>query len=493
MRATRFTRRLIAVLVTVTLSWGGLTLVSQPANAAQTKAITISGFSPNSTALSKAMRVKLANFLERNSNYKFATCVGFADKTGLAANNSRLGKTRASRICRELARIDSSKEVVATKGRWDDTRAGANIRRVRIILSLAESAKLTTTFQAIGAAMASPSSTVSKAGDAIVLPSPTRPGFDFMGWYSGQSGGTKIGMARESYLPVRSATLFAVWSQTPSASAPSTPTPPSVSISSFSLSYDFVSNASSGDLNRLTSCTGISMILEVSVTTARSVTNTVPLDGDCTGEAQFSTPDAETFFVGETPNVKVTLSSTASRHPISPDANSTFAWQTQGTAGASPTLTANSSFELVGKIPKPIILDFDPKIANSNARYFYLCLPAVLGSACNYGQIYYSNSGAARLIEINPFFNSAQGTFSIGAKPGTDSPIKLGAGSGVSCWTGRGKLGAAEPALFLGNDATPTRGIDEWTGTFPDRLFWINGCRANGTVDSPKFWLHSNP
>lgn len=493
MKSIHTTRRLIAVLVAAILSWGGLTLGSQPANAAQTKAITIAGFSPNSSALSKAMRVKLANFSERNPNYKFATCVGFADKPGLAANNSRIGKARAERICRELSRLDSSKEVVTTKGRWDDTRAGSNIRRVRVILSLTESATLTTTLQVNSADLLAPTTIVSKAGEAIILPMPTRPGFDFMGWHTAQQGGAKIGMAHESYLPVRSATLFAMWSQSPSASAPPASAPPSVSISSFSLSYDFVSSSSSGDLNRLTSCTGISMILEVSVTTARSVTNTVPLDGDCTGEAQLSTSDAERFFVGETPNVKVTLSSTASRHPISPDANTTFAWQTQGTAGASPALTANSSFEIVGKLPKPIIIDFDPKIVNSNARYFYLCLPAVKGSACNYGQIYYANNGVARLIEINPFFNSAQGTFSIGARPGTVSPIKLGAGSGVSCWVSRGSPGAgAEPNLFLGSDATPTRGNDEWTGT-PERIFWINGCRANGAVDSPKFWVHSNP
>jgi hypothetical protein len=494
MSVNKSARSVIAVFLAATLVSSGLTLVSHPANAAQTKSITISGFSSNSSSLSKAMRLKMAKFVERNPSYKFATCVGFADKPGSASRNSKLGETRADKSCDQLSKLNPNLRVVATKGRWDDTRAGANIRRVRIILSVAESANLTTTFQANGAAMATPSTMVSKAGDAIVLPALTRPGFEFMGWHTAQFGGVKVGLAGESHVPVRNATLYAIWSQASSGSSSASPAPTGLSISSFSLSYNFVSNASSGDLNRLTSCTGISMILEVSVTASRSVTNTVPLDGDCTGDAQLSAPDAATFLIGDTPNVKVTLSGTTSRHPISPDANSTFAWQSQGTAGASPTLTANSSFELVGKIPKPIIIDFDPKIANSNwTRYFYLCLPAEQGRACNYGQTYQSTSGAPRLIEINPYLNSAQGTFSIGAKIGSDSPIKLGAGSGISCWVGRGTAGAAEPALFLGNDSTPTRGNNEWTGTGADRFFWINGCRSNGSVESPKFWIHSNP
>lgn len=46
---------------------------------------------------------------------------------------------------------------------------------------------------------------------AITLPTATRTGYTFNGWYASASGGTKIGNAGESYTPTNNVTLYAQW------------------------------------------------------------------------------------------------------------------------------------------------------------------------------------------------------------------------------------------------------------------------------------------
>ncbi|MBE7044719.1 MAG: hypothetical protein E7397_04265 [Ruminococcaceae bacterium] len=48
-------------------------------------------------------------------------------------------------------------------------------------------------------------------GTALVLPTPTRTGYEFLGWYTAKSGGTKIGDAGASYIPPADITLYAQW------------------------------------------------------------------------------------------------------------------------------------------------------------------------------------------------------------------------------------------------------------------------------------------
>ena len=50
-----------------------------------------------------------------------------------------------------------------------------------------------------------------RIGTAIVLPSTTRTGYSFQGWYTAASGGTKIGNTGESYTPIGDSTLYAHW------------------------------------------------------------------------------------------------------------------------------------------------------------------------------------------------------------------------------------------------------------------------------------------
>ena len=53
--------------------------------------------------------------------------------------------------------------------------------------------------------------TAQYVGDAITLPTPTKTGATFNGWYTQLSGGSRVGGAGESYTPSSTTTLFAQW------------------------------------------------------------------------------------------------------------------------------------------------------------------------------------------------------------------------------------------------------------------------------------------
>ena len=68
----------------------------------------------------------------------------------------------------------------------------------------------TVTYNANGGSV-SPASTSVIPGSALNLPTPTRSGYTFNGWYTASSGGTKAGNAGASYTPTASVTLYAQW------------------------------------------------------------------------------------------------------------------------------------------------------------------------------------------------------------------------------------------------------------------------------------------
>lgn len=57
----------------------------------------------------------------------------------------------------------------------------------------------------------SPASATVNAGSSTTLPTPTRSGFTFNGWYTAASGGTLVGAAAGSYTPTAAITLYAQW------------------------------------------------------------------------------------------------------------------------------------------------------------------------------------------------------------------------------------------------------------------------------------------
>jgi uncharacterized repeat protein (TIGR02543 family) len=57
------------------------------------------------------------------------------------------------------------------------------------------------------------SATFTVGGSALLLPSTTRTNFEFEGWYSASTGGTRLGLAGASFTPSASVTLYARWVQ----------------------------------------------------------------------------------------------------------------------------------------------------------------------------------------------------------------------------------------------------------------------------------------
>ena len=73
----------------------------------------------------------------------------------------------------------------------------------------------TVTYNANGGTV-SPTSSVVDSGTSVTLPTPTRSGYTFNGWYNAASGGTLIGAAGASYTPSAAITLYAQWTIVPS-------------------------------------------------------------------------------------------------------------------------------------------------------------------------------------------------------------------------------------------------------------------------------------
>ena len=67
----------------------------------------------------------------------------------------------------------------------------------------------TVTYNANGGSCDTASATYN--GTALTLPTPTRTGYTFQGWYTAASGGNKVGDAGKSYIPSADVTLYARW------------------------------------------------------------------------------------------------------------------------------------------------------------------------------------------------------------------------------------------------------------------------------------------
>ena len=59
----------------------------------------------------------------------------------------------------------------------------------------------------------SPASAKVDKGSTVTLPTPTRSGYTFNGWFTAASGGTEVGDAGASYSPTGNITLYAQWSR----------------------------------------------------------------------------------------------------------------------------------------------------------------------------------------------------------------------------------------------------------------------------------------
>ena len=74
-----------------------------------------------------------------------------------------------------------------------------------------DSIKYTVTFDANGGSCTKTFAYATSSSTAVTLPTPTRSGYIFAGWYTAASGGTRVGGAGDSYTPSANITLYAQW------------------------------------------------------------------------------------------------------------------------------------------------------------------------------------------------------------------------------------------------------------------------------------------
>ncbi|MBR6792794.1 MAG: InlB B-repeat-containing protein [Clostridia bacterium] len=77
--------------------------------------------------------------------------------------------------------------------------------------SFSTTIKYTVTYEANGGNCGQKTGYATSASTAVTLPTPTRSGYVFAGWYTAASGGTKVGGAGDSYTPSANITLYAQW------------------------------------------------------------------------------------------------------------------------------------------------------------------------------------------------------------------------------------------------------------------------------------------
>jgi uncharacterized repeat protein (TIGR02543 family) len=112
------------------------------------------------------------------------------------------------------------------------------------------------------------SSDYTFGGTAITLPTPSRTGYAFDGWFTQASGGSKIGDGGASYTPSASATIFARWTYN-AALNPVFGTPTStadgftVSITNYDATYTWATPTVTSGSVAVTSTTGSTRVLTV--------------------------------------------------------------------------------------------------------------------------------------------------------------------------------------------------------------------------------------
>ena len=77
--------------------------------------------------------------------------------------------------------------------------------------SFSTSIKYTVSYEANGGNCGQTTGYATSASAAVTLPTPTRSGYIFAGWYTAANGGTRVGGAGDSYTPSANITLYAQW------------------------------------------------------------------------------------------------------------------------------------------------------------------------------------------------------------------------------------------------------------------------------------------
>ena len=91
-----------------------------------------------------------------------------------------------------------------------DGECSVQTNTVTVMVNSASLPTYTVTYDANGGSC----STTSENASSVALPTPTRDGYTFNGWYTAATGGTLVGAAGASYIPSADITLYAQWTET---------------------------------------------------------------------------------------------------------------------------------------------------------------------------------------------------------------------------------------------------------------------------------------
>jgi len=100
---------------------------------------------------------------------------------------------------------------------WSTTARGSEVASFQptaddVLYAVWDDGNYTLSYDAQGGNAGSGLGTVARTG-SVTLPTPTREGFVFLGWYTAASGGTLLGVSGASYTPTASTTFYARWVQ----------------------------------------------------------------------------------------------------------------------------------------------------------------------------------------------------------------------------------------------------------------------------------------
>ena len=90
-----------------------------------------------------------------------------------------------------------------------DGECSVQTNTVTVMVNSASLPTYTVTYDANGGSC----STTSENASSVALPTPTRDGYTFNGWYTAATGGTLVGAAGDSYAPSADITLYAQWTE----------------------------------------------------------------------------------------------------------------------------------------------------------------------------------------------------------------------------------------------------------------------------------------
>jgi len=201
-------KKALAKALVLFMALAGAVAIGAPAQASTFKSIQLEGYDQGSSTLNSTLRFRIKNFVKKHPELTVLTCIGFDDMKG--QGESELGRTRAVAACAQALASNPDLRLAKTIGKFDQTEAGFNNRKVVVVLSTQKDPVMTTYFNHNDGTKTRASYS-SSAGNEIVLPTPSREGYQFVGWYAKKGKGALVGMGGEKFVPRKDSTLFALW------------------------------------------------------------------------------------------------------------------------------------------------------------------------------------------------------------------------------------------------------------------------------------------